>query len=115
MRNLVGRQTYAGFVEDCKEGVLVYATGNPTGKVLYVLLEFYVAAAISSVWMDYRKVFRLVVAWRRGGDTFGHGGERQSRHAADVLVLWLALFELGRGSMASRRIDIYPNSKITDV
>jgi len=61
-------------MKNSEEGVLVYATRNPTGKVLSVLLEFHVAVAIACIRVDYRKVFWLVIAWRRGGDTFGHGG-----------------------------------------
>ena len=65
-------------MENGEEGIFVYATRNPTGEVLSVLLEFHVAVAIACIRMNYRKVFWLVVAWRRGGDTFGHGGGRQS-------------------------------------
>jgi len=74
---LAYRQTYTGFMKNSEEGVLVYATRNPTGKVLSVLLEFHVAVAIACIRVDYRKVFWLVIAWRQGGDTFGHGGGRQ--------------------------------------
>ena len=72
-------QTYAGFMENGDEGIFVYATRNPTGEVLSVLLEFHVAVAIARIRMNYRKIFWLVIAWRWGGYTFGHGGGRQSR------------------------------------
>ena len=65
-------------MENSEEGIFVYATRNPTGEVLSVLLEFHVAVAIACIRMNYRKVFWLVIAWRRGGDAFGHGGGRQS-------------------------------------
>lgn len=68
------------FVKYSEEGILIDATCNPEGKVFPVLLELHVAVALSRIRMDDGEVFRLVIAWRGSGYTFGHGDKIGRAH-----------------------------------
>lgn len=78
--------TSARFVKHGEEGILIDATCNPESKVFPVLLEFHVAVAFTRIRMDDGEVFRLVIAWRGSGYTFGHGGVDEESERGGVRV-----------------------------